>query len=1267
MTAAASEQSIFLHALGLSTPADQAAYLDEACRDKPGLRAELDALLAAHDRLGGGLPFTSAQEPPGAGPVGSTGAAPAGGEDAGSVIAGRYKLVEQIGEGGMGAVWMTQQTEPVKRAVAVKLIKAGMDSKQVLARFEAERQALALMDHPNIARVLDGGTAESGRPFFVMELVKGVPLTKYCDEHRLTPKQRLELFVPVCLAVQHAHQKGIIHRDIKPSNILVAQYDGRPVPKVIDFGIAKATGQQLTDRTLMTGFGAVVGTLEYMSPEQAELNQLDIDTRSDIYSLGVVLYELLTGSTPLDRKRLKQAALAEILRVIREEEPQKPSTRLSGSGDALPSISAQRQTEPAKLTRLVRGELDWLVMKALEKDRSRRYETANGFAADVQRYLADEPVQACPPSAWYRFRKFTRRNKSVLAVAALILFFIALLGGGSGWIIRDRAARQVKAANDLELALDRAELFQGQGRRAEALAALERAELLAGESFADPDQNARLAAVKEQLAADARDQAFLARFEEIRLELQSEINVQESRFTKEAAFPKIRDAFRQYGIAFLEMAPAQVAACVQGRPESVRRDLIAALDVCFWEAPQGEAQTQQWLLVTLTAADNDSWRVQARNALAVLDRKALEQMARKVGVRKQPPSFLLLVADRLPAPVRSTQLELPGLIQRPQVSKAGDTRASTSSRLELLRRIQRAYPADLWANHALASELVETGQPAEAIRYYTAALVSRPDNPGIYINRGSALLFAGEVDAAVADYRQAVALAPQYPMAHYSLSTALHTRGQLHESIAELREAIRLKNDFAQAYYALGLTFHETGRLDEAIAEYRKAIRFKKGFAYAHDNLGVALRSKGQLDEAIAEHRKAIQLEPENAKSHNNLGGALQARGQLDEAIAEYREAIRLRDDDDVCHYNLGHALHAKGRLDEAIAAYREAIRLNKDYAFAHGNLGRALKSMGRLDEAIAELCEATRLKKDNAGDHFSLGDALRLKGRLDEAIAAYREAIRHKPDYALAHYNLGYALRDKGQVDEAIAAYREAIRLKPDYAEAHCNLGQALRDLGQFADALASLRRGHELGSRNPPWPYPSAQWVRQCERLVELDGKLPGFLERKATPASAAERIELAELCILKHQNGAASRFYEEAFAEQPKLAEALNAHRYNAARAAALTGCGKGKDANKLDDMEKARLRGRALAWLGADLKAWRRLANGEPDKVGSAATVTSVLQHWLADTDFAGVRGAEALARLPEAERQPWQKLWDDVATTLAQAQAKTTSTKQPNAK
>src|SRR6266511_3243706 len=299
------------------------------------------------------------------------------------------------------------------------------------------------MDHVNIARVLDVGATEWGRPYFVMELVHGVPITKYCDDNHLTPRERLELFVPVCQAIQHAHQKGIIHRDIKPSNVMVTLYDGKPVPKVIDFGVAKATEHKLTERTLFTQYGTMVGTLEYMSPEQAEMSALGVDTRSDIYSLGVLLYELLTGSTPLTHKRMKEAAYAEILRMIKEEEPPKPSTRLSDSGEALASISAQRHMEPAKLTKLVKGELDWIVMKTLEKDRNRRYETAKDFAADVRRYLNDEPVQACPPSTWYRFRKFARRNKRavVTATAAALVAVLAVAGLATSTALIARALK----------------------------------------------------------------------------------------------------------------------------------------------------------------------------------------------------------------------------------------------------------------------------------------------------------------------------------------------------------------------------------------------------------------------------------------------------------------------------------------------------------------------------------------------------------------------------------------------------------------------------------------------------------------------------------------------------------------------------------------------------------------------------------------------------------------------------------------------------------
>ena len=452
------EESLFLAALERTDPEVRRAFLDQACAGDADLRRRMDLLLAAFaagkDKL----------EPPAADPLLTTPETSQLSPD--TLIAGRYKLLKLIGEGGMGEVWVAKQTEPVQRKVALKLIKPGMDSRQVIARFEAERQALAMMDHPNIAKVLDGGLTGDGRPFFVMELVNGLPLTRFCDEAKLTPRDRLELFVPVCQAVQHAHQKGIVHRDLKPSNILITLYDGKPVPKVIDFGVAKATGGKLTEESLSTQFGAVIGTLEYMAPEQAGFSALDVDTRADIYSLGVILYELLTGLRPFDSGRLRKAALDELIRIIREEEPPRPSTRLS-TDESLPSLAAVRQTEPKRLMALMRGELDWVVMKCLEKDRNRRYETASGLARDIQRYLHDEPVEARPPSAGYRLQKFVRRHRSLAATlgAVFITLSVAVFGTALGLI---EARRQRDAAEAAErTAKDERDATDKERRRAE--------------------------------------------------------------------------------------------------------------------------------------------------------------------------------------------------------------------------------------------------------------------------------------------------------------------------------------------------------------------------------------------------------------------------------------------------------------------------------------------------------------------------------------------------------------------------------------------------------------------------------------------------------------------------------------------------------------------------------------------------------------------------------------------------------------------------------
>lgn len=459
-----SEEELFHAARRIDDAATRAEYLQQACAGDADVQARIEALIRASEQSDALFDCTS----PGLLGARETIDEQPAAEELGTTI-GRYKLLERIGEGGMGVVYMAEQSEPVRRKVALKVIKPGMDTRQVVARFDAERQALAMMEYPNIAQVLDGGTTEAGLPYFVMELVRGMPITEFCDRKQLTPRERIELFVPVCRAVQHAHQKGIIHRDLKPANILVTLHDGTPVPKVIDFGVAKALGGKLTERTLFTQFAQMVGTPLYMSPEQAALSDLDVDTRSDIYSLGVLLYELLTGTTPFERERVRAAGAEEVRRMIREEDPPRPSSRLSTlKAENQTTVAGSRSTDPRRLSQFVRGELDWIVMKALEKDRTRRYETANGFAQDVQRYLNDEPVEACPPSTTYRLGKLVRRNRAALTTISLIGAVLLVATAVSVWqAVRATHAEQVAELRLREATNQRTRAEQQQ-RRAEA-------------------------------------------------------------------------------------------------------------------------------------------------------------------------------------------------------------------------------------------------------------------------------------------------------------------------------------------------------------------------------------------------------------------------------------------------------------------------------------------------------------------------------------------------------------------------------------------------------------------------------------------------------------------------------------------------------------------------------------------------------------------------------------------------------------------------------
>jgi tetratricopeptide (TPR) repeat protein len=920
---------------------------------------------------------------------------------------------------------------------------------------------------------------------------------------------------------------------------------------VIDFGVAKATGQRLTDKTLFTGFGALVGTPEYMSPEQAEVNNQDIDTRSDIYSLGVILYELLTGSTPLTRKRIKEAAILEVLRVIREEEPPRPSTRLSESKDTLPSISAQRQTEPAKLTKLVRGELDWIVMKALEKGRDRRYETANGFAMDVQRYLADEPVLAGPPSATYRLRKFARRNKAGLGLAALVFFFLVVLGGGIGWAVRDRAAREHRLAAQVELILDDVDRLEREQSWPEALAAADRAEAaMAGGEAGD--------ASRQRVREVRRGLAFVAQLERIR---QDGAIIVEGKYNNRGAVEGYRQTFRDYGVD-VETLPAEAAvAGLRTRP-FLAVPIAAALDdwVVTRRFLREDKSTWKLLVAVARGIDTDPLRDRLRavwgKPVSPELQTELRQLAESIDVRAQRPATLVTLAWTL----RDMQL--------------------ADLAMQVLRDGHYVFPGDFWLNLELGLLLIEQKDYVQAIRYLEAAVAIRPDSAASRMNLGAALYRAKDMNGAIRESRAALLIDPKNALVHFGLATALYGAKDL----------------------------------DGAIREYRAALQIDPNLAIAHCNLGAALRDKMDREGALRECRAALQIDPNLAEAHNNLGLILKD-SDLEGAIREYQAALKIRPNFALAHYNLGNALHAKNDLDGAIREYQTALTIDPNFAEAHHNLGAALFEKGDVDGSIREFRTALQIEANDGQSHYSLGNALFAKNDLDGA----------------AH------------------EYRKALAIDPGFAQAHCNLGQTLRRLGQFREALDEVRRGHALGSKMPDWRYPSAEWMRQIERLLELDAKLPGFLAGSSEPASAGERIELAELCSLKRLHGAAARFYEHAFAADAKLAEDGKAsHRYDAACAAALAGCGQGTDAGKLDDKKRARLRRQALDWLRADLETWRGRLH---EKLQVAPFAFRTLQLWLQDPDFVGVRGSLAIAKLPEAERQPWQDLWKDVADLL----------------
>jgi serine/threonine protein kinase/tetratricopeptide (TPR) repeat protein len=941
-------RSIFLAALDRAH--DQwPAHLDEACGADAALRARVEELLQAHQKMGTIQPAGVDDARIG------TLDEPAQTERPGTVI-GPYKLLEQIGEGGMGTVWMAQQTEPVKRVVALKLIKAGMDSKQVIARFEAERQALALMDHANIARVLDAGTTGAGRPYFVMDFVKGVPITRYCDEHHLTPRQRLELFIPVCQAVQHAHQKGIIHRDLKPSNVLVAPCDGKPVPKVIDFGVAKAAGQSLTDKTLVTGFGNIVGTLEYMSPEQAEINQLDIDTRSDIYSLGVLLYELLAGSPPFTKKDLEKAGILEMLRVIREQEPSKPSTKLS-TAEGLPTLAANRGTEPAKLTRLVRGELDWIVMKALEKDRNRRYETANGFAMDVQRYLADEPVLAGPPTAWYRFRKFARRNRMVLTMALLI--GVSLLAGTaiSTWqairatdaekLAEDRRIAEGKARDELEAASKEQENKRSRVNSELSSALVEtlrlrglvktagpgtadhatrlrelssRAETLASNELADPSLVRQVQTLLLELRQDDANRRMVARLEDIRLKA-----VGLPRIVNDPASPYAK-AFEEYGLPLSELTVDEAVRRIAASP--IRDALVAALD--DWVRNSATESGKRTLAICKQVyTDKEPWLRQYFEARYNFDGPTLARLARAPETADRPPGIVI------------------------QLAKLSDLPTA----IALLRKAQRKHPGDVVLNYYLADRLRQPGSKSnqeEIFGFCRAALAARPESLLLREEVVACHLHSGKYEVAVEFYEELIQLNPDDPKGYTGLGMVHMYKKDYATAVTYMSKALERDPKSEDQYISLWSALRLKGDLDTAITILLKGLDINPASYRILLGLAQTAREKGEPERAIPACRKSAQFAKSDRRYHGTLQVAFQSWAELLKAKGELEIALTQTKDQ-------------SAQLAKSEPLYREFLeKAREQFGADHPQTAGALAMLGLNLLQQKQWAEAEKVLRDS-------------------------------------------------------------------------------------------------------------------------------------------------------------------------------------------------------------------------------------------------------------------------------------------------------------
>jgi serine/threonine protein kinase/tetratricopeptide (TPR) repeat protein len=1090
------EEEIFNEAISLSGPQERAAFLERACAGNPALRASVDALLEANVGASG---FLNAPAPGLAATLNVTAIR----ESPGAII-GCYKLLQQLGEGGMGVVFMAEQQEPIRRRVALKIIKPGMDTRQVIARFEAERQALAVMDHPNIARVLDAGTTESGRPFFVMELVRGVPITQYCDERRLTPEQRLELFVPICQAVQHAHQKGIIHRDIKPSNVLIAEYDEKPSAKIIDFGVAKAIGERLTEKSLFTQFGQVVGTVEYMSPEQAKLNELDIDTRTDVYSLGVLLYELLAGSPPFTKMDLEKAGMLEMLRVIREQEPSKPSTKLSTAA-GLPTLAANRGTEPAKLTKLVRGELDWIVMKALEKDRNRRYETANGFAMDVQRYLAEQPVTARPPTTSYLLRKFVRRNKATVVMAAvvagLLVVATAISMGLAFWALSaqrlaDDRFREADAAR--HAARQEAVRAKTEAAKAVAISDFLRSDLL-GQAFLpiynrylEPPSELRLVTVlnraAEKLEGRFADQPLV------------EAALQHTIGTAYGNDPRAIAAFRRAALLRnTHLGPEhpdtlESLACLAYRTDDVGLSQ-RVLDTRYRLLGEENRATlnSRFLLAILSREHGQEERAVSllRENLAIERRVYGDDDDQTHWTRHTLADTLEVAAENGHAKVSDVEIE--GLYRRALGTYRG--KLTTSSRSEIAFRFGRFLRSRGRFDEAEA-----------VLREAYDQLAKMSGSPPDYV-----ATIAGELEQLYRIWNKP----EQEAQWQRKRMAGVLMGNRLADSSDEV------------AYRTLADLFAATGQIALAEKAFRAAIELSESSApnesswATHHNFGDLLRGQNRFGEAEREYRESIRLNRKWPYSYGHLGDMLCFNvGDYRGALPVIQEATRLQPSFARWWYVLGSARAFGGQWPEAAAAYRKSAELDPKDDF--GAIRFAIASLHIGDQKGYQLgCEMMLKRFADTKNPITADTVARICLLSSTGADVCRQAIvlaNQNLEGAEKHDKYPWFLATKALADHRDGRHTDAVRTLRGIttgegnlaAIVHAERSMALLDLGETAQARAELAKAQKILADQLPNPERGQafgddwhNWLQPVILCREAEGRLIASSRKEREPS--------------------------------------------------------------------------------------------------------------------------------------------------------------------